>query len=201
MGQPLRNHDTGFTYADYLTWPEGDRWELIAGQAYAMSPAPSNLHQLIVGELFRLIANYFRGKPCRPFVAPFDVRLPGKGTTDHEIDTVVQPDITLVCDPDKLKDNHGCDGAPDWVIEVLSPGTAVHDQRTKRALFERHGVAEYWLVHPGDRSVTVYRLENNAYGKPLVYGVEDQCSPLAFPELIMAVVDIFFDLPPLDASA
>jgi Uma2 family endonuclease len=201
MGMPLRNHDTGFTYADYLTWPEGERWELIEGQAYAMSPAPSNLHQLIVGELFSAIHGYFRGKPCRPFVAPFDVRLPGKGTADHDIDTVVQPDISLVCDPDKLKDNHGCLGAPDWVIEVLSPSTAVHDQRTKRALFERHGVAEYWLVHPGDRSVTIYRLENNAYGKPLVYGVEDECSPLAFPELIIAVADIFCDLPPLDALA
>ncbi len=201
MGTPQGNHDTGYSYADYLTWPPGERWELIQGQVYAMSPAPSNSHQLIVGELFSVIHGYFRGKPCRPFVAPFDVRLGGKGTADHEIDTVVQPDISLVCDPDKLKDNHGCLGAPDWVIEVLSPSTAVHDQRTKRSLFEQHGVAEYWLVHPGDRSVTIYRLENSAYGKPLVYGVEDQCSPLAFPELVIAVADIFVDLPALDASA
>ena len=90
---------------------------------------------------------------------------------DHEIDTVVQPDISLVCDPDKLKDNHGCLGAPDWVIEVLSPSTAVHDQRIKRALFERHGVPEYWLVHPVDRSVSIYRLVNQAYGQPLIYEV------------------------------
>jgi Uma2 family endonuclease len=154
---------------------------------------------LIVGELFRLVANYFRGKTCRPFVAPFDVRLPARGKADNEIDTVVQPDISLVCDPNKLKDNHGCLGAPDWVIEVLSPSTAVHDQRTKRELYERHGVAEYWLVHPGDRSVTIYRLENKAYGKPLVFGVEDPCSPLAFPDLVIAVADIFVDLPAPDA--
>jgi Uma2 family endonuclease len=198
MGLPLRQPNPGFTYADYLTWPEGERWELIDGEAYAMSPAPTNFHQLIVGELFSKIHGHFRGKPCRPFVAPFDVRLPNAGRANHEVNTVVQPDISLVCDPDKLKDNHGCVGAPDWVIEVLSPGTAVRDQRTKRTLYEKHGVAEYWLVHPVDRSVTVYRLENNAYGKPLLFGVEDVCSPLAFPELVIAVADIFIDLPAQD---
>jgi Uma2 family endonuclease len=201
MGLPLRHHDSGFTYADYLSWSDDERWELIEGQAYAMSPAPSNFHQLIVGELFRHIANYFHGKSCRPFVAPFDVRLPRAGVSDHEVDTVVQPDISLVCDPEKLKDNHGCLGAPDWVVEVLSPSTAIHDQRTKRALYEQHGVAEYWLVHPGDRSVTIYRLENNAYGKPLVFGMGEVCSPLAFAELVIAVADIFYDLPPLEANA
>ena len=160
MGLPQGHQKTGFTYADYVARPEGDRWELIDGEAYAMSPAPTNAHQLIVGELFTTIHDYFRGKSCRPFVAPFDVRLPKMGLADQQIDTVVQPDISLVCDPDKLKDNHGCLGAPDWVIEVLSPSTAIHDQRTKRALYERHGVAEYWLVHPGDRSVSIYRLAN-----------------------------------------
>ncbi len=201
MGLPARQHEYGFTYADYLGWPEGERWELIDGEAFAMSPAPTNHHQLIVGELFAAIHEHLRGKPCRPFVAPFDVRLPRAGTANAEVDTVVQPDISVVCDPDKLKDNHGCLGAPDWVIEVLSPGTAVRDQRTKRALYEHHGVAEYWLVHPVDRSVTIYRLETGAYGKPLVFGVEDTCAPLAFPELIFAVVDIFRDLPPADDTA
>ena len=212
MGLPLRHQETGFTYADYLTWPEGERWEIIDGQAYAMSPAPTNVHQWIVGELFRHIANYFHGKSCRPFVAPFDVRLPNVRVkagvnavvNDHDIDTVVQPDISLVCDPNKLKDNHGCLGAPDWVIEVLSPSTAVHDQRIKRALFERHGVPEYWLVHPVDRSVTIYRLvnnENDEYGQPLIHGVGDIWSPLAFADLGIAVADIFGDLPPMDVDA
>jgi len=147
MGLPARQHEYGFTYADYLGWPEGERWELIDGEAFAMSPAPTNHHQLIVGELFAAIHEHLRGKPCRPFVAPFDVRLPRAGTANAEVDTVVQPDISVVCDPDKLKDNHGCLGAPDWVIEVLSPGTAVRDQRTKRALYEHHGVAETgWCI-------------------------------------------------------
>ncbi len=205
MGLPQRHHETSFTYADYLTWPEGERWEIIDGQAYAMSPAPTNVHQLIVGELFARIHHHFHGKSCRPFVAPFDVRLPdtgvNAGVNDHDIDTVVQPDISLVCDPNKLKDNHGCLGAPDWVIEVLSPSTAIHDQRTKRALFERHGVPEYWLVHPVDRSVTIYRLVNHVYGQPQIHGVDDVCSSLAFPELVIAVADIFCDLPPMEVDA
>jgi len=201
MGLPLRQQKTGFTYADYLGWPEGERWELIDGEAYAMSPAPTNFHQLIVGELFRVVANHFRGKPCRPFVAPFDVRLPNAGRAHHEVNTVVQPDISLVCDPDKLKDNRGCLGAPDWVVEVVSPGSALRDQRTKRALYEKHGVPEYWLVHPLDRSVTVYRLQHGAYAQPLLFGPEDQCAPLAFPELVIVVADLFADLPPQDDAA
>lgn len=200
MSAPPRHQATGFSYADYKTWPVGERWELINGQAYAMSPAPSNFHQLIVGELFSNIHAYFRGKRCRPFVAPFDVRLPTMGTNDAQIDTVVQPDISLVCNPDQLRDNHGCLGAPDWVIEVLSPSTAVRDQRTKRALYERHGVAEYWLVHPGDRSATIYRLDNGAYGKPLVFGTEDECGPAAFPDLVINMAGLFADLPPLEAG-
>ena len=194
-----RRRTSGFSYADYLTWPDGERWELIDGRAYAMIPAPTNAHQLIVGELFRQIANYLRDKPCRPFVAPFDVRLPHAGAADSEIDTVVQPDIVVVFDAEKLKDDRGCLGAPDWAIEVLSPATAVYDQRTKRALYERHGVAEYWLAHPGDRSVTIYRLESGGYGAPSVFGVEDECSPAAFPELVVAVAEIFRDLPLLAA--
>lgn len=201
MGLPQRHPTKGFTYADYLGWPDGERWELINGEAYAMSPAPSNFHQLIVGELFRSIANHLHGKPCRPFVAPFDVRLPHVGTADDQVDTVVQPDISVVCKPEQLKDNHGCLGAPDWVIEVLSPSTAVYDQRTKRALYERHGVAEYWLVHPGDRSVTIYRMENGTYGKPQVFGLEDECGPAAFADLRIAVSALFADLPPLEPNA
>ena len=100
-------------------------------------------------------------------VAPFDVRLPDGDEADEAVAKVVQPDITVVCDPFKL-DERGCRGAPDWIIEVLSPTSAGHDQVRKLALYERHGVREYWLAHPDDRIVTVYRLERGAYGRPLV---------------------------------
>ena len=113
--------DQKWTYTDYLTWPEGERWELINGVAYNMSPAPSRRHQELSGELFRQIANHLKGKQCKVYDAPFDVRLSTAGNeSDNYIDTVVQPDIVVVCDPSKL-DERGCKGAPDIVIEISSP--------------------------------------------------------------------------------
>ena len=153
------------TYADYIGWSDDARYELIDGIAYAMSPAPTRRHQEVVGEMYRQIANTLKGSPCQPYIAPFDVRLPNANEADSDIDTVVQPDISVICDKSKL-DDRGCRGAPDWVIEVLSPTTASHDQIVKRALYERVGVREYWLVHPIDRIVTIYVLENGSYGKP-----------------------------------
>ncbi|ANX03277.1 Uma2 family endonuclease [Immundisolibacter cernigliae] len=166
MGLPLRDQHL-HTYGEYLSWPDELRYELIDGRAYAMSPVSMRQHQAIVGELFSQIANALQGHPCQAYVAPFDVRLPRGNEADEAIDTVVQPDIAVFCDRGRL-DERGARGAPDWVIEVLSPSTASHDQLLKRDLYERHGVAEYWLVHPGDRLVTVYRLLDGAYGKPHV---------------------------------
>jgi Uma2 family endonuclease len=154
-----------YTYLDYLSWPGDERWELIDGVPYDMTPAPTRNHQEIVGELFRQIANFFQDRSCRVYVAPFDVRLPRGEQSDNSIDTVVQPDIAVICDPDKL-DDVGCRGAPDWVIEVLSPSTAAKDQIQKRDVYQYHGVKEYWLVHPTDKTLTVYRLKQGEYGKP-----------------------------------
>jgi Uma2 family endonuclease len=155
------------SYADYAHWPDEPRYELIDGVAYAMAE-PLRAHQDIVGALFRQIANVLDGSPCRPYLAPLDVRLPVAGSADAEIDTVVQPDILVVCRTEKL-DERGCLGAPDWIIEVLSPQTAGHDQIVKRDLYERHGVKEYWLIHPGDRVVTVYALQAGRFGRPDIY--------------------------------
>jgi Uma2 family endonuclease len=112
-------HKQHFTYGDYLTWPEDERWEVIDGSAYNMTPAPSSLHQAISIELAAQIQSFLRGKKCRAFHAPFDVRLPDHpGEMNEKIKTVVQPDITVVCDPTKL-DKAGCCGAPDFVIEII----------------------------------------------------------------------------------
>jgi Uma2 family endonuclease len=127
-----------------------------------MAPASSLDHQTVVVELTTQIAIQLRGKPCRVLSAPLDVRLPEKTESENETKNVVQPDILVVCDANKL-DQKGCLGAPDWIIEVLSPGTAAKDHIHKRLLYERHGVLEYWLVHPTDRLVTIYRL--NTEGK------------------------------------
>jgi Uma2 family endonuclease len=166
MSLPLRDADR-HTYGDYRCWPEDQRYELIDGMAYAMAPAPTRQHQRLVAELFRVVADALEGSGCEVNVAPFDVRLPEAEEADDDVSTVVQPDIVVVCDPSKL-DDKGCRGAPDWLIEVLSPGSAGHDQVRKLALYERHGVKEYWLVHPIDRVVTIYRLEAGTYGRPVV---------------------------------
>ncbi len=175
MGLPLRDQHL-HTYGEYLTWPDEPRYELIDGRAYAMAPAPSRRHQEIVGELFRQVANALSGHPCRVYIAPFDVRLPRGAQADDDVNTVVQPDIAVFCDRSRL-DERGARGAPDWIIEVLSPGTASHDQLLKRDLYERHGVAEYWLVHPHDRLITVYRLHDGAYGKPHVQEFSGSLAP------------------------
>lgn len=171
MGLALRK-EKHYTYADYLQWPDETRYELIDGEAFLMSPAPLVEHQEVAGEVYYQLRNQLDGQPCRPYIAPVDVRLPRKDEADTAIDTVVQPDILVVCDPRKI-DRRGVRGAPDWVLEVLSPSTAAHDQIAKRRTYERAGVREYWLVHPGDRTLTVYLLDNGQYGRPEIYELKD----------------------------
>ena len=171
MGLALRT-DKHYTYADYLTWPDDARYELIDGEAFLMAPAPLIEHQEVAGDVYHQLRNQLDGKPCRPYIAPVDVRLPRKEETDDAIDTVVQPDVLVVCDPSKI-DRRGVRGAPDWLLEVLSPSTAAHDQIAKRRTYERAGVREYWLVHPGDRTLTVYVLETGQYGRPDIYELKD----------------------------
>ncbi len=180
MSLPLRD-ESHHSYADYNRWPDEPRYELIDGMAYAMT-GPMRVHQEVVLAVTRQIADALEGSSCRPYVAPLDVRLPKTGTADDEIDTVVQPDILVVCDSVKL-DDRGCLGAPDWIIEVLSPYTAGHDQILKRELYERHGVREYWLIHPTDRVVTVYLLESGRYGKPDIYTFDGLVKAKILPEV------------------
>lgn len=171
MGLALRT-EKHYTYADYLQWPDDTRYELIDGEAFRMAPTPLIEHQEIAGEVYCQLANQLDGQPCRPYIAPVDVRLPRADEADAAIDTVVQPDVLVVCDPSKI-DRRGVRGAPDWVLEVLSPSTAAHDQIAKRRTYERAGVREYWLVHPGDRTLTVYVLDNGQYGRPEIYELKD----------------------------
>jgi len=151
-----------YTYADYLSWTDEQRRELINGVAYLFS-APARFHAKITSELlaiFKWIVKKRKGK-CEIYHAPFDVRLPKKGETANEkIDTVVQPDICVICDPSKL-DDAGCIGAPDLIVEVQSPSTARYDMLEKFNLYEQSGVREYWIVYPGDKGLTVYVLQEN----------------------------------------
>jgi Uma2 family endonuclease len=174
-----------YTYADYAQWPEDERWELIDGVAYAMT-GPIRIHQKVVSELSRQIGNYLQGKPCEVYVAHFDVRLPRKDEADAKVETVVQPDLSIICDQSKLDklDKLGCRGAPDWIVEVLSPSTALKDMNTKRSLYEQHGVQEYWIIHPEERWLMVYTLDaQERYGKPDVFGMDEPTAVQRFPNL------------------
>jgi Uma2 family endonuclease len=169
------------TYADYLKWPDSQSGELIDGVAYVREPpAPAPAHQLIVGELYRQVANALEDKPCQVYVAPLDVRLPKSTEEDDLIDTVVQPDVLIVSDLQKI-DARGMRGAPDWVAEVLSPSTASHDQVVKVPVYERAGVREVWLIHPNKRTVTIYQLEAGRYGRPTILELKGQTQVTAIP--------------------
>jgi len=176
MALPALKYDDLYTYADYVTWPHVERWELIEGFPYNMSPAPTRRHQDLSGEFFKQIAVFLDDKPCKVYSAPFDVRLLPEASPeelraadDDHITTVVQPDISVICDHEKL-DERGCLGAPDIIIEILSPSTAAKDQIQKVALYEQCGVKEYWIVHPTDKTVTVRLLdEQGRYGIPAIY--------------------------------
>ena len=172
--------------------------ELIRGKVFKMSPAPRVRHQEVAGNLYGQIWHYLKKKKCKVFIAPFDVRLPqpNKGTTDEEIITVVQPDVCVVCDRKKI-DELGCVGAPDWIIEVLSPSTSSKDLHEKFEVYEEAGVGEYWVVDPRGQTVLVYILgENGKYkGQLKPYTRMDKLSPITLPELVITLEDVFEDEP------
>lgn len=196
MGQPHNTSDHKWTYADYLSWPDDERWELIDGAAYAMSPAPARQHQKISQELNRQFANYLKGKKCEVYAAPFDIRLinsidDSMNTADDYIGNVVQPDIVVVCDQNKL-DEKGCKGSPDLIIEILSPSTARMDMTTKFELYQRHAVKEYWIVHPNDQTILVFKLtEIGLYGVPDRYCAEDTIPVILLGDLVIDLESVF----------
>ena len=161
-----------YTFADCLIWGENERIEIINGEAVMMAP-PSRTHQEVSGELFRQLANFLEGKKCKVYPAPFAVRLFEKdGDTPEDVDTMVEPDISVVCDHDKL-DKHGCKGAPDLVVEVLSPSTQRHDRLVKLDLYQRAGVREYWIVDPDSSTVQVFMLKDGYLHPHEVYSEKD----------------------------
>jgi Uma2 family endonuclease len=166
MGYALRD-ERRYTYGDYRHWPEEVRYELIDGAAFLMAPAPSLDHQTLAGEVFHQIRTALEGNPCRVLMAPVDVLLSRSACAEDEVDTVLQPDVLVVCDPGKLTPR-GVRGAPDWVLEVISPSSASHDQIVKLAAYERAGVKEYWLAHPTDKVLTIYRHDGKSFGRPRI---------------------------------
>ena len=188
----LLDLDKKYSYADYLTWQFQDKLELIKGKIFKMSPAPSTSHQKVSGNLHGMMWNKFKQHPCNLFAAPFDVRLldKKKSSLDQEIYTVVQPDLCVICDDAKI-DERGAIGAPDLVIEILSPGNSNKEMKYKFDLYEEAGVLEYWIVNPADKTVFIYILRENQFigMHPLIE--EDNIQSKLFPELDFKLEAIF----------
>ena len=184
-----------YSYADYLTWQFDQAVELIKGHIFPMS-APSRRHQRISWQLTLLIGNHFRHQPCQAFAAPFDVRLTDKRKSEkanREILTVVQPDICIICDETKL-DDKGCLGAPDLVVEILSPGNSAKEMKIKKALYEENGVREYWIIDPEHTIAFQFHLtEADQYGPVTIYVIDDTLTSAIFPDLAIPLSEVFLE--------
>lgn len=179
-----------YSYADYLLWKFQERVELIKGRIFKMSPAPSRIHQRISQIVNFKFLSFFDGNLCQVYSAPFDVRLPNK---NGDTITVVQPDLCVICDPSKL-DERGCNGAPDLVVEILSPGNSAKEMGVKFNLYEESGISEYWIIQPAEKTILIYTVENGKYIglQPITLG--SVAVSAKFPELNVSADDIFKDL-------
>ena len=183
-----------YTYADYLTWQFNERVELIKGGLHKMSPAPRRLHQKIEGILHVKLWLFFENRTCEVYQSPFDVRLSkNKGQIDQKIDTVVQPDICVICDKSKL-DDAGCIGAPDLIVEILSDRTAKKDYNEKFNLYEENEVKEYWIVNPATKTIEIFSLVENKYVSLGLFNEQEGATTVEghlFPELSIELKTIF----------
>ena len=183
-----------YTYADYLTWADDKIRELINGFIKMTSPAPGAAHAEVSKNIYRhLDLLVMRNKSnCKVYYAPFDVRLPKNGEiADDQIYTVVQPDICVICDPSKI-DERGCIGAPDMIVEILSPSTARKDITEKFNLYEESGVKEYWIVYPKDKAVQVFLLQNNGkYDDGTLYELKGNVPVNVFDNYLIDLDEIF----------
>ncbi|MCY7359041.1 MAG: Uma2 family endonuclease [Rudanella sp.] len=189
----LNVEDGVYSYADYLTWQFDQAVELIKGKIFPMS-APSRRHQGISRELNGIFYNHFKGNSCAFYAAPFDVRLFDKRKSvkaNRDILTVVQPDICVICDPDKL-DDKGCLGAPDLVVEILSPGNSSKEMKLKKQLYEENGIREYWIIDPEHETAFQFHLAEPAlYGPVTIYVSDEQLTSVIFPGLVISLIEVF----------
>jgi len=180
-----------YSYADYITWPDDFKCEIIDGVIYEMSPSPNWNHQYITGEIFGFLREFLKDKPCKPFIAPLDVRLLTMSEApDEDIYTTVQPDVGVICDKNKITDSY-CEGAPDLVVEVLSPSTGVRDQTEKLMLYEKFCVREYWIVNPEARYIMIYHHNGKDFEKPDYLKLEDILISRVLKGFQVTLKDIF----------
>ncbi|SJM95579.1 Uma2 family endonuclease [Crenothrix polyspora] len=184
-----------YSYADYLTWQFSEAVELIRGKITLMSPAPNVKHQSISGNLHGICYPFFRHKKCRLFAAPFDVRLYDRKKSmlaSKDIHTVVQPDLCVICNPDLL-DKQGCNGAPDWIIEIVSKGNSKREMNIKYNLYEESGVSEYWLVYPQQQAIHQFMLDDKGRYQLKHMYADGAAVPILFPDLAIDLAEVFED--------
>ena len=187
----LEEQNKKYSYADYIMWDDDKRYELINGTVYCMSPAPGSTHQEISVILVSKFYNYLKGKKCRVFSAPFDVRFVDKSVFDNDIENVVQPDIVVYCDRAKI-DKRGGIGSPDLIVEIASSSSVKRDMNDKYFLYEKFGVREYWVVFPYEMSVVVFKLgEDKKYKKQVTYCREDEICVGIFEDLKIDLKEVF----------
>jgi len=183
-----------YSYADYLTWQFNETVELIKGKIMLMSPAPNVKHQRVSMNFSGSLFNFFKRKKCQVFAAPFDVRLYDRKKSilaNEDIHTVVQPDLCVICNPDIL-DAQGCNGAPDWIIEILSKGNSKREVQVKYELYQESGVQEYWIVYPNDQAINQFVLDEiGRYQLKQMYTDDDMATPHLFPELAIDLTEVF----------
>lgn len=182
-----------YSYADYLTWQIKETVELIKGKVMMMSPAPNVLHQRIERKLLVGIDLHLKNKRCEIFPAPFDVRLYDRKQSvlsSQEIFTVVQPDLCVICNPEIL-DKQGCNGAPDWIIEILSPGNSKREMQIKYQLYQECGVQEYWLVYPEQQAIHQFVLDAEGQYRLKTMFADKSASSYLFPDLSIDLIDLF----------
>jgi len=181
-----------YTYADYAKWAIEERLEIIKGKVFTMSPTPGSLHQRISQRISLKIGNYLTGKSCEIFSAPFDVRLPRLTGNDREIITVVQPDICVICEPSKI-DDKGCVGAPDIIVEILSPGNNKKELKNKYEVYEEAGVTEYWIIHPQEKTFLKYTLIDRSFVPSKLLTIGDDVSTPVLPGFVLNLDELFAD--------
>ncbi len=182
-----------YSYSNYMNWVFDERLELIKGKIFKMSPAPSRLHQQVSVNLLKALAIFLEGKSCKIYTAPFDVRFPKKSKADKDIYTVLQPDLCVICDKSKL-DDRGCLGAPDLVIEILSPGNNKKELLNKYEVYEEFGVKEYWIVSPGDKTVLIYTLdEAGKYQPSKLFTLSEEVTSTVLPDFVLNIDAVFED--------
>jgi Uma2 family endonuclease len=183
---PLAKEAPHYTYADFLEWDDNEHAEIVDGEIFMLG-APARIHQEVSGELFLRIKTWLSGKPCKVYAAPFSVRLnPARDSSD---DTVFEPDIAVICDSSKL-DDRGCNGAPDLVIEILSPSTARHDRLVKFRKYQQAGVREYWIVDPDMKTVQACVLKNGWY-QVTMYDDTDTVPVTVLPGCEIKLAEVF----------